>query len=409
MSSPRVTAGTDLSPWEFVSPSAYALPTPPVTHSARERFATFRRLFHRAAPQSNAPVKAQDKLSAIPGSRLEKIVSPPDWPVAAAALDAALVEWLEKDSRQAPVMIIIGAPFSGNRDALEAWAEMHSLPILPCPAPSQVLEGQGTWLATLPAQGALWVLPNLEKVYLRHVEGLQLFRRFIDHVCTGKMGKGIIGCDSWAWAFLQHVWPGPAPAMLTLQAADASRLSNHFYGQFNASTEDRLLFRQSDSGQYIFPPGEIEATEGRSNFLQIVAAYSRGIYGVAQAVWRTSMQAEPEEQPGGSDDGEQSYNIPEQTVWILPWEQVTLPALPSGAGRDEAFVLQTLLLHNGLPLELLHTMMPLTHKQVTEALYRLEASELVGEGEGSDWQIAPQGYPAVRQFLQSRRYLVDQF
>jgi hypothetical protein len=71
-------------------------------------------------------------------------------------------------------------------------------------------------------------------------------------------------------------------------------------------------------------------------------------------------------------------------------------------------VLHTLLLHNGLPLELMQQLLPLSPSQVMETLLRLEDCDLAVQAD-TVWQVAPQGYPAARQFLQGNGYLLDQF
>ena len=77
-------------------------------------------------------------------------------------------------------------------------------------------------------RGTPWVFPCLERAYLRHPEGLTMVRRFLANAYAGNLGRGIIGCDSWAWAFLRHVWRGRVPVTVTLQAFDETRLARHF-------------------------------------------------------------------------------------------------------------------------------------------------------------------------------------
>ncbi len=84
----------------------------------------------------------------------------------------------------------------------------------------------------------------------------------------------------------------------------------------------------------------------------------------------------------------------------------TTKAVPASTGRDEAFILHTLLLHNGLPLDVLKLL--LSPSQVMMNIYWLEEEGLVGQND-TVWQITAQGYPAARQFLQNNGYLVDQF
>ena len=168
-----------------------------------------------------------------------------------------------------------------------------------------------------------------------------------------------------------------------------------------------LRFLQSDNGRDVLPPPDAEETSGEtSNFLQLLAAHSRGICGIARTIWRANLQSEPDEKLTEKGDIA-AITISNQTVWVTPWLQIIHPCLPSGAGRDEAFVLHTLLLHSGLPLALIQRLLPLSPSQIMETLIRLEESGLTAQDEAV-WRVTPQGYPAVRHFLQAGDYLVDQ-
>ena len=189
---------------------------------------------------------------------------------------------------------------------------------------------------------------------------------------------------------------------------DHARLAHHFQQLADASIDRQILFRQTDNGDYVLPPPDTGEVSGEtSNFLQLLAAHSRGVFGIAWAVWRASLRTEPDEKMAVEDDTGKP-KIPHQTIWVTPWNELNLLSLPSGAGRDEAFMLHTLLLHNGLSLELLQNLLPLSPSQVMETIFRLEEARLVAQND-TLWQVSPQGYPAVRQFLKTNGYLVDQF
>ncbi|MFU8773737.1 MAG: hypothetical protein ACNA8H_15120, partial [Anaerolineales bacterium] len=244
--------------------------------------------------------------------------------------------------------------------------------------------------------------------FLRQSEGLTLMRNFLDLVYSGKLGQGIIACDSWAWAFLQHIWRRKIPLTLTLQAFDKDRLTDYLQ-QFSGALDGRkMLYRQSDNGKYVLPHHDSEDNSiNISNFLQMLAAHSRGIFGVAYSFWRFSPRIEPDKSDLEEDDHSKD-NDQALTIWITPFDQLKHPALPSAAGRDEAFVLYSLLLHNGLPLELIRQILPLSQTQVMETLLILEDAGLVSHCDDI-WHVLPRGYPAVREFIQSQGFLIDQF
>jgi hypothetical protein len=395
--------------WQYVPIADYHLPAAPVTESVKERLAVFRRLFLNREPEQESPFKASDNLRALPDWQCERVAPAAEWHASADALTLELQAWLEQEKPGKPVIVLVGPPHGGHAETLSAWAEQQGWPTISPPSAEQILADDDTWLSGQSSTDSPWVFPALEHAYLRHAEGLSLIRRFLDRVCSGDLGRGIIGCDSWAWAFLRHVWRGRLPVTLALQACDKARLSDHFQQLADPSGDRQIRFRQSDNGRYVLDPPKADPEAGETtSFLQLLAAHSRGIPGVARAVWRASLQTEPDEKLAGEPPDAGARQMTGQTVWVLPWSQLSFPELPSGAGRDEAFVLHTLLLHNGLALEPMQWLLPLSPSQVMETLLRLEDSGLAVQAD-TVWQVAPRGYPAARQFLQGNGYLVDQF
>lgn len=394
--------------WEYAAIADYRPPAAPVTQAARTGLAVFRHLFRRSQTEQDSPVKTQEELKALPRDRLERIAPPLEWGGAAEALDVELGCWLGAEKPNEPTILLVGPPYGGHAQILAAWAEGHSWRQLKPPSPEQVLAGDESWLFNQASDGDPWVLTALERTYLRHATGLSLIRRFLDRAAAGDLGRGIIGCDSWAWAFVRVLWRGRPFITMTLQAFDHSKLADCFQGLAESFSDRPPHFRQSNNGQYVLSPGDKEEVVSEtSNFLKLLAAESRGILGVAWAMWRASLRSKPDEmrteQSGGGDHRDARH-----TVWVTPWNQLKFPSLPGGAGRDEAFVLHALLLHNGLPVECLQKLLPLSPSQVVETIFRLDEAGLLVR-HNALWRVSPQGYPVVRQFLKSNGYLVDQF
>lgn len=394
--------------WEYVPIADYDPPAAPVTYSARKGLAGFKHLLRRREPESDTLLKTKEGLHVLPRWQIERAAPAPDWHDAAEALEIELEEWLGSEEFERPVVVLVGPPHSGHTSILTAWAERQSWPVLDSPTPGQIMADDEAWLSDQGSAGSSWVLPVLEKAYLRHTAGLGLIRRFLERACAGDLGRGMIGCDSWAWAFLDHVWRGRRPVTLTLQAFDQARLAQCFRTIAGSAGGGQLLFRQADNGSHVLSPPDAEGDSTvRSNFLQLLAAHSRGILGIAWAIWRASLRTEPGQVLAGEAEGE-AREMSHRTIWIAPWNQLDHPSLPAGAGRNEAFVLHALLLHNGLPLQVVQQLLPLSPSQIVETLFRLEEAGLVAQYD-EVWQVTPPGYPAVRQFLHSNGYLVDQF
>ena len=394
--------------WDYVPIAEYKPPAPPVTQSVRERLTFFRRLFRRGEKEQEPPLEGPENIQELPDWQLECIAPAPYWQDPAEALDVELKDWLAQEKPVSPIVAMVGPPHNGHCETLTTWAQRQEWPVLSPPTVAQILAGDETWPPKHIGDGTPWVFPCVERTYLRHPAGLTLVRRFLANAYAGNLGRGIIGCDSWAWAFLRHVWRGRVPVTVTLQAFDETRLARHFRKLADASGDRPLRFLQSDDGRDVLPPPDAEETPGEtSNFLQLLAAHSRGVCGIAHAIWHANLQSALDEKLDEKGD-DAACRIANQTVWVTPWSQIAHPCLPSGAGRDEAFVLHTLLLHNGLPIELMERLLHLSPDQIMGTLILLEESGLVALDETA-WQVTPQGYPAVRHFLQAGDYLIDNF
>jgi hypothetical protein len=399
----------DIPPlWQYVALADYRPPPVTMEHTVRTGLSAFWQRFRSQDPPPESPLKTEEQLQSIPATLLERIVPAPDsWP-AALALDEALATWLDSAQPHHPVVFVLDPPHGMHRDILRAWAGMREWRILPPPSMEQILGLEADWLADRSAESQPWVLPDLERCYLRHAHGLTLMRRLLDQACSGALGRGVIGCDSWAWAFLRRVWSGAAPPLLILQSFDAHRLARWFEELCSASGIDGLVFRQADHGDYVLPsPTDSgKSAPAASDFLQQLAAYSGGIPGIAHPIWRASLRTVPDEATFDAETAEKSADSP-TTLWVTPWRRLQQPAPANGLLREYAFVLHTLLLHNGLPGEWLSQLLPLSPHSSLAMLSRLETAGLVEQQDDGFWRIAPLGYPIVRSFLKSEGYLTD--
>lgn len=408
MESNTDTGQPDIQLWQFVPIEDYILPAAPVTHTVKKGIAGFRRLFSQPDEEITSPLKSGDELRLLPDWQLNKIAPPFSWDDAVVSLDLKLTTWLKRDENDFPVCVLVGPPHSGYTNILEKWADLNDWNLIKPPSSQQIFDGDASWLTAQIQDDQPWVFPWLEKAYLRHAEGLPLIRQILDLAYAGRLGRGVLGCDSWAWSYLGHVWRGKLPYVLTLQAFDRDRLSETFQRTASVSAGRSFRFRQADDGKCVLPNPDLQESAGEmSSFLQLLAAFSRGNLGVALAGWRSGLRKEPDEMIAENVDKEdRQFN--QETIWVTPWDQLVIPALPGNAGHHEAFVLQSLLLHNGLSLELLQQLLPLAPNLVMETLIRLKELNLT-EQRGEIWQVTRLGYPVVREFLQSGGYLVDQF
>ncbi|NEX18166.1 MAG: hypothetical protein C1943_16545 [Halochromatium sp.] len=431
--------------WELVRLSDYRLPSAPTATSARRGLSSLKRLFGRRQQQSQGPVKTEDELHRLEPERLDAITSPIDWRQAAQLLQQAL----EQRSKLDPAWFIISPPAAGYAGLLETWAAQQAAACIPSPTYEIVAGDYSGWLADLPTGNAPWALPRLERCWLRHPAGLGLVRDLFDRLLSGKLGFGLIGCDSWAWAYLRYLVPTQAVRALTLQALDGERLAN-WLGQLAAGgaagspvvqSPRPRRFRHAQSGNLLLAVNDDEET-GITSELRYLAAQSRGNPGVALQLWRSRLRSEPDkpeaveveaddESDAKADDhahdktadkagenlgdkasdktadnaGDEAGGKPEvETIWVAPAVELELP---SGLDEAEALILHALLLHDGLPTEVVEGLLPHARFQTHSLLLQLAAAEVIQSEPDGCWRVTAFAYAAVRSFLAGRRFLVD--
>ncbi len=394
--------------WQYVPVGDYQIPATPVTQSARERLYFFRKLFERNSQDKNSVFIESETLNPLPSCEANCIIPEPDWSDAAAALLNALESWLIDGVKEGRSVVLVFPPHNGLIETLNILAQHLSWRVVSSPSPELIADGGGSWLRNLCTDLGPWILPSLEKIYLRNASGLKLVRQFFHTICSDSPGPGIIGCNSWAWAYLSRLWNGRKPLLLTFQSFDQDRLTTLLQKSAGGTDLNRRNFRQTDNGRNILKQSsENQSAESSSNFLQILAAHSRGNPGIACDILRSALRATPGASMS-SDTSSEEDDTQVNDLWVTPWDTINLPAIYAEAGHDEAFVLQTLLLHNGLLLHTLAQLLPVSAGQVTKTVYTLEDNELIYQV-NDIWQVTPRGYPAVRRFLETKGYLVDQF
>ncbi|MDY0292672.1 MAG: hypothetical protein RBR02_10105 [Desulfuromonadaceae bacterium] len=391
--------------WEFVSPSAFVAPKSGAEHIVR-RWDAVKRIFKRDSAEEESPFKPESELQRLPAEFLQLLTGPVDWSGALSALEEALGGW-SGAAGEPKVVFVVGAPWSGHAKILRAWAAARQASCFEAPSYVEILQYKRTW-EQIPQPGEQpWVLPELERCYVRHAEGLNLVRHFLEQALRGTYGAGIIGCDSWAWAYLQHVWPAQFSSVLTLQAFDGARLTRLLRQLSVTHIRTPYTFKNASSGDTVLCAEDGSDAQVSAAMVKL-AVRTRGNVGLALRYWRDVLRSEPESaetKEGGADVGESKEDAA-PTVWVAP-----LPAspLPPADGTDSvALILHTLLLHRGLPEELLPQLLPMSHARIMATLLRLQGRGIVEECE-QFWYVAPLGYAGTCTYLRERNYLIDQF
>jgi hypothetical protein len=396
-------------PWRFIKLDQFRLPSEPAREKVRRGLLGIWDRLKGGHSAAESPTVEMD-LEGMPKGLLEDTVPPPDWGDGVPALQEALQSWLDEPAEK--IQLLIGPPCSGTAEIVSRWASEFDHPILGNPPLDQIKARGLKWFETIddnPDQ--LWVIPHLECFYLRHSQGFTLLRGLLEKIKSAST-RYLLACDSWTWAYfskalhIDTLFPKP----LVLEPFDHEKLEIWFQKLADRAGEKNFIFRQADNGTYIMHPFGMAKTESGeemkfSDFLPRLAAYSRGIPGVAHIIWRYGLRLGENSEKKPLDASEE--NDYQRTIWVEPWPRINLPDIPSLDRREgDIFVLHSLLLHNGLSSNLLAQILPFPEPQIQGILHVLQTAGIAVIDQDI-WHVAASAYPAVRQFLQNEGYLID--
>ena len=398
--------------WRYVSLSEYAVPQATMSQTIKGGIRGLWQRLRVARKTPEDPQKPESDLQHIPDEALETMAPNPDWQLPAESLKTALDERLGATPDEKSTFLVVGLPHGGNAEILTVLAGALKWPLITAPSTEQILSQDHSWLEQMETHDTPWVVPALERCYLRHVNGLALVRQMFEKINTGAMGNGIIGCDSWALGYLKHVVPGRLPEALVAQAFDDRRLSWWFNQLTSSRFQKPIHFRQTDKGEFILPvePEHAEPDKAgtkTSAFINQLAAHSRGIPGIALCLWRKALRKEPDKTMTDTSVSETPSDM-KTTLWVLPWDKLDHPVLPSAITPESSILLHSLLIHNGLSQAVLGKILPFSPNVIRNMAVVLKDAGLIEENEGL-WKVSPSGYPIVRLYLNGEGYLTDQF
>jgi hypothetical protein len=391
-------AAADL--WRFAPLTDFRPPSPPVSSAAGRTWSSLTWLFGGGGDKAQPSVPDREELQSLAPDQMARLAPLPDWSAAAASLDHALADWWRQDRPQRPVRFLIGPPFSGQAEMVHRWGTALGATVITEPTSEQILGADFRWLEDWPDTAPLWVLPRLERCFLRHAGGLSLVRRLLDRAQGGTLGCGLIGCDSWAWAFLEYAWPVVRPDALAVQAFDAEGLARLLAVLATPRAGERIRFRNARSGDDLFAAPFAEGDPVPSGIAHL-AAHCRGNAGLAANLWRQRLCARPDrDEAAESTEDDQ----PAEVIYVADAIPEIRPS--AGCSEEEVLLLHTLLVHHGLAEPLLGDLLPLPASRTAAGLRRLQRDGLAELHDGR-WQVAAPAYVAVRDLLRGRDYLCD--
>ena len=382
--------------WKFVALDEYEVPKGTLSRTAQKKWKALIRFFVSNAGKERSPLKVEEDLRSLPALRLENLVPPIDWEPAANALALALESSAKADARPPRVGFVVGQPCCGHDEILEKLAVRRAHAIIAPPDLETILSGSESWLEKWDASQP-WVVLGLERFFLRHAQGLALVRRLLEEALRGSLGQGLIGCDSWAWAYLRKTTSLSACSALTLEAFDGWRLGAYFGQSLQSKKSKSIRICSARNGSDILSSENlISDQDDVCPELKELAAHCRGNIGTAWKYWREKLCMLSEQ--NRDEKGEEVY-------WLADTQD---SVLFGDADEDEIFIVHALLLHNGLPIWILPVLLPISGYRIEAILHRLQGQGVV-ELRADRAHVTALGYASIRSELRSRGYLTDNF
>ncbi|KEF31474.1 hypothetical protein D777_01823 [Marinobacter nitratireducens] len=405
-------------PGGLIAPDQWKLPETSVRRSMKGGVRHLLDQLRAGISVEEEPFRSLDDLPLLSPSRRQRLAPEPDYSTLSESILTDLDASKSESSDPRSVAFLVAPPFSGFREALVR------VPIVSGTRDNDDCE----WRVLAPPDSLLmddararqwwdkqdlsqpWVIPELADFWLRHTSGLALVRELLRRISAGEAGQGIVGCSSWCWQFWQSYCPDMYLSPRCPAPLDATSLGRWLEGLACQSGDMVLTARMTHDGQYVLPldDGKDGQKQKHSAFLRDLAATSRGIHGVALAIWQRSLRARPEDDADQKEEASREGNGPH--CWVAPLEQLSFPIMPQSQGRSLGFVLHALLLHDGLDENSLTLVTGLWEHEVVHILARLSRADIVVRSESAPtWHVTALGYLTVRRHLQSWGFPVDGF
>ncbi len=403
--------GASKSLWQYVSQSDFKVPEAALDRTVKNRIFTFLHILkaeESKESKKSKPLVSKDETSALDESNLDRIITPLNWKIPSEALNDALKNWLESKTATDPFKVVLGPPFIGHGKILTTWARSQNFKLINPPSADQILNQDFSYLEQFKQSESVWVIANLEKLYLRHTKGLALVREIFDGLFAGKMGRGVLGCNSWAWSYLGYVFKGDSFSVLIPQAFQAEQMTEFLTERISGGAGSRTVFRQMGDGNLVLVPHSLAKSKSqteppKSSWIKYMSEYCRGNPGIAIEYLRKSVRKMATEEESKKPKKPRDNFTDENALWVIPWNKLQRPGTPSDMNRDHARVLYTLLIHGGLPAKLLCNLLPFSVHESLQFLQFLHAAQLI-EKSYEIWRVSPFAFPVVRDCLYAEGY-----
>jgi len=242
------------------------------------------------------------------------------------------------------------------------------------------------------------IIPRLEWCFLRCIGGLETIEVLKDIIAADSEHFWLIGCNSWAWQYLEKVYQITAylQQSVSLPALDGTQMQTWLepiHQEINPIwSEDRewLRIKKKELKQAKKQRLEIdEILKLKERYYNNLADLSQGVATVAGDLWWRSLLVKESE----------------ANLITYQMEKVKLPELPDLVAADR-YLLYSLLMHGGLSLQHLAATMSKSQSVLkARTQYLLQAGVI--QKEQSIITVNPAYYPRLKTILSNNNFLVD--
>ncbi len=393
---------------------AYDYPAVPTQEAVRRWWDI---IMDRFRNEEDQPLIAGDELHSAPEKLVDEVAPPPACGPLLDDLQITLDDWLVDPEPADPIRLIVLPPCDDS-EILQTWVQGRpqgkAFTRIDPPLREALMDG-GTLPDPFKGKSGPIFIPRLERWFIRRVGGLDAVRDLLEAI-ERYPDKVLIGCNSWAWQFLDKAaQAGMAlPEPLMFRQFDADRLFNWFRTMAQSEPSGGksavvATIRLPGTAGRVFDDDMEEGGPVEEHFRRI-AAESLGIPWIAWNLWRGSLR-----QGDLNDLGEGAGSTlrdlkDETTLWTSALEQHTLPKTGEQA---TLMTLHALLIHGGLHAHEIEAVVPFGGHHNTIPLLRRAGliTRHSDNGTGPDgegrWIVVPSAYPAIRSGLQTAGMPMD--
>lgn len=272
------------------------------------------------------------------------------------------------------------------------------------------------------AYQSVMVVPCLDWCFLRSEDGLEAIEYVRDTILSNHEQFWLLGCNHWAWKYLDYVCQLGAyfGQTLTLPPLDALELRNWLHP---IGTALGLEVVEAASPEKPSPTGSVTPSSNKSKeddlkpwnsrserkYFESLAETAAGNSRVAAQVWLRSLKLQSQELANDAESSDipqmnEEKQADDRPIKPIQRDKPKLPNLPT-LNATERYILFSLLLHGGLSLTHLATSLGEAEGKVRADVQVLKRANLI-EPQPQLLRVNPLYYLSVKADLKRNNFLV---